>query len=62
MASRGSRDRTRPDERAERYRKAAQLTLEQLDWCIAYLQRIGKPLIARALRERRTAIAKNYGL
>lgn len=30
----------------ERYRKAAEATLQQLDWCIDYLQRIGKRKVA----------------
>ena len=36
----------------ERYRKAAEATLQQLDWSIDYLQRIGKRKIA-------TQLAKN---
>jgi hypothetical protein len=31
---------------AERYRRAAEETLDQLQWCIDYLHRIGKNRIA----------------
>jgi hypothetical protein len=36
------------DER-ERYRTAAEETLEQLQWCIRYFERIGKRSIADAV-------------
>ena len=41
---------------------AAELALEQLDWCINYLRRIHKPRIARALENNRRGIARRYGL
>jgi hypothetical protein len=44
-----------------RYREAARLTLEQLDWCVAYLRRIRKTEIARALAKNRAEIARNLG-
>jgi hypothetical protein len=47
-------------ERAARYRKAADLAIEQLDWTISYLDRIKKPKIARALRQNRTRIVTRY--
>ncbi len=47
---------------AERYREAAQLALEQLDWCIGYLERIRKPRIAQALRQNRNTILKRSRL
>lgn len=46
------------DEEAIRYRKAAQLALEQLDWCIDYLRRIHKPRIARQLAKNQAAIRR----
>ena len=38
----------------DRYRQAAEVALQQLDWTINYLHRIHKPEIARSL-------AKNHG-
>ena len=38
----------------DRYRQAAEVALQQLDWTINYLHRIRKPEIARSL-------AKNHG-
>ena len=49
----------RPD--AERYREAAEATLEQLDWCIGYLHRIRKPAIADALARNRSEIRSRIG-
>ena len=43
---------------AERYRRAAEQTLEQLDWCVDYLYRIGKPEIARAIAQNRSLIRR----
>lgn len=45
------------DDEIVRYRKAAQLTLRQLDWCVMYLHRIHKAQIARALARNSAAIA-----
>ena len=50
---------TRDDEVQEairRYRRATEETLEQLDWCVDYLYRIGKPGIARTIRQNRATI------
>jgi hypothetical protein len=52
--------RSRGEERAARYCKAADLAVEQLDWIISYLHRIRKHEIARALQRNRTSIAKRY--
>jgi hypothetical protein len=41
------RDRARE---AERYRQAAELALDQLQWAIDYLYRIQKPTLAKGLR------------
>ena len=45
------------DDKAARYREAAQLTLEQLDWCIEYFNTIRKPKIAKIVAHNRAAIA-----
>ena len=47
---------TRDDE-AQRYRKAAHMTLDQLDWCAEYLRRLGKRRISRQIANNRSAIA-----
>jgi hypothetical protein len=47
------RDRARE---AERYREAAELALNQLQWCINYLYRIRKPTIAMRLERNREHI------
>lgn len=43
----------------ERYRRAAQDALQQLDWCIGYIHGIRKPRIARALARNRSVIRMN---
>jgi hypothetical protein len=48
------------DEQAQRYREAADLAIEQLDWVITYLHRIRKHELARALRRNRMTIVKRY--
>jgi hypothetical protein len=40
----------------ERYRRAAEETLDQLDWCVNYFQRIRKPRIAEAIAKNRASI------
>jgi hypothetical protein len=45
------------DNEAERYRKAAQLTLEQLDWCVEYLRSLRKTGISEQIAKNRSAIA-----
>jgi hypothetical protein len=47
---------TRDDE-AQRYRKAAHMTLDQLDWCAEYLRRLGKRRISKQIAGNRSAIA-----
>ena len=42
----------------ERYRRAAEETLPQLDWCIDYLHAIGKRGEARTLARNRVTIRK----
>jgi hypothetical protein len=46
------------DDEVARYREAARLALDQLDWCVSHLRSIRKPRIARALAENRSAIAR----
>jgi hypothetical protein len=54
-----SRDKSDVGEReAARYRRAAEETLDQLDWCISYFHRIRKPGIANALRKNRAHIRR----
>ena len=45
---------------ADRYRKAADLVVEQLDWVIDYLHQLRKHELARALRRNRMSIVKRY--
>ena len=45
-------------ENSERYRGAAEETLDQLDWCINYLHRIRKPRIAQAIEKNRSTIRR----
>ena len=47
-------EQTRQD--AERYRRAAEDALQQLDWCIGYLHAIRKTQISRALARNRSHI------
>jgi hypothetical protein len=44
------------DEDVERYRRAAEDALQQLDWCIGYLHGIRKTEISRALSRNRSHI------
>ena len=46
------------DDEAARYREAARLTLDQLDWCIEYFRTIRKPGISSALARNRAAIGR----
>jgi hypothetical protein len=46
-------------EEAERYRRAAEDALQQLDWCIGYLHGIRKIGISRALSKNRGYIRAN---
>ena len=47
------------DDEVTRYREAARLALQQLDWCVTYLHSIRKKQIARALAKNSSAIAEN---
>jgi hypothetical protein len=45
----------------DRYRRAAESALEQLDWCAEYLRRIGRHGLSRRLARNRRAIARRLG-
>ena len=47
---------TRDDE-AQRYRIAAHMTLDQLDWCAEYLRHLGKRRLSKQIASNRSAIA-----
>jgi hypothetical protein len=44
------------EDEVERYRRASEDALQQLDWCIGYLHGSGKKAIARALSKNRAYI------
>jgi hypothetical protein len=44
------------EDEVERYRRASEDTLQQLDWCIGYLHGSGKKGLARALSKNRAYI------
>ena len=44
------------DHETERYRRAAEDALQQLDWCIGYLHGLRKVEISRALAKNRSYI------
>lgn len=48
-----------PGDSGERYRRAAEDALQQLDWCIGYLHGIRKTPISRQLAKNRTFIKRN---
>lgn len=54
--SRGDQDR---DWEIERYRRAAEDALQQLDWCIGYLHGIRKLQVSKALAKNRSYIRNN---
>jgi hypothetical protein len=59
----GHRDRKAElDDEAERYREAAVLTLDQLEWCIDYLHGLGRTGIARAIAHNRKQIMRQAGI
>lgn len=49
------------NDEATRYREAARLALQQVDWCVVYLHSIRKSQIARALADNSSAIARRLG-
>ena len=58
MARNGKDDARSKTEEIERYRRAAEETLEQLDWCVNYFYRIRKDRIARAIQKNRRQIRR----
>jgi hypothetical protein len=52
------REIDRKEEEADRYRKAAEDALQQLDWAIGYLHGIRKLEVSRALARNRTFIRR----
>ena len=54
----GGRAEASAKEQAARYRRAAEETLDQLDWCVNYLYRIRKPGIAQAIARNRSTIRR----
>jgi hypothetical protein len=46
------------EEEIARYRRAAEETLEQLEWCVNYLHRIRKGRIAEAVNKNRRQIQR----
>jgi len=52
----GSRNDQHLDWEIERYRRAAEDALQQLDWCIGYLHGIRKLEVSRALAKNRSYI------
>ena len=46
------------DEEAARYRRAAQLALSQLEWCVEYLRGIRKYRLAEQLKKNHAAISR----
>jgi hypothetical protein len=47
-----------PTDEKDRYRRAAEDALQQLDWCIGYLHGLRKVEISRALAKNRSYIRK----
>lgn len=46
------------DEEAARYRRAAQMALRELEWCVEYLRRIRKFRLAEELAKNHVAIRR----
>jgi hypothetical protein len=51
-------DRAPSDEEIARYRRAAEETLDQLDWCVKYLYRNRKGRIAATIDKNRATIQR----
>jgi hypothetical protein len=62
MSSRGASDMDEEQRRAERYREAAEVALEQLELVIGLLHRLRRSNIVEVLEKNRTTIVKRYGL
>jgi hypothetical protein len=46
------------DDEAMRYRQAAQLALDQLEWCVEYFRSIHKTSLSKQVAKSRAAIAR----
>lgn len=46
------------DDEAARYRKAAQLALDQIQWCVDYFRTIHKVQISKSLARNHAAISR----
>jgi hypothetical protein len=53
-----ARKQNPPDADVDRYRQAAEETLDQLDWCVSYLYRIRKDAIAQVIDRNRSLIRR----
>src|SRR5215218_4545585 len=59
QSSRNNNNSTSQAEAAERYRRAAEDALQQLDWAIGYLHGIKKTQISKALAQNRSYIRRS---
>jgi hypothetical protein len=59
QSSRNNNNSNSQAEDAERYRRAAEDALQQLDWAIGYLHGIKKTQISKALAQNRSYIRRN---
>lgn len=48
------------DEEAARYHRAAELALDQLEWCIDYLRSIHKNRLAKQLAKNHAEISRRF--
>ena len=48
------------DDEAERYHRAAELALDQLEWCIEYLRSIHKNRLAKQLAKNHAEISRRF--
>jgi hypothetical protein len=67
MASRSNRNQNEDrlaelDQETQRYREAATLALEQLEWCVDYFHQLREPKVARQLAQNRKRIAEQAGI
>ena len=58
MARNGHEGPRSSAEEVARYKRAAEETLDQLDWCVDYLYRIRKDRIARVIQKNRGQIRR----
>jgi hypothetical protein len=46
------------DDETARYQQAAQLALDQLEWCVEYFRSINKPRLSKQLARNHAAISR----